>query len=106
MRQISFLPEFRSWQRAARAALQNELPPDEIAWAELATDDPSLALFEEADPAEQANHASPYRVPKKFLQLAQQVSLHSDAQRWALLYRMLWRLPHGEPKLLEVFVDP
>ncbi len=31
--------------------------------------------------------------------------LHSDARRWATLYRLLWRLTHGEPKLLEIAVD-
>ena len=25
--------------------------------------------------------------------------------RWALLYRILWRLVHGEPRLLDVAVD-
>jgi len=34
------------------------------------------------------------------------VALHSDERRWALLYRLVWRLTHGESKLLEVAVDP
>ena len=107
MQQISFVPDFRSWQRAARAALQSELPPDTVAWQELAAKDPSLALFDETEPAARSQPAaSRFRVPKKFLELAAQVALHSEPQRWALLYRMLWRLTHGDPKLLEVFVDP
>jgi DNA polymerase len=28
-----------------------------------------------------------------------------DPERWALLYRVLWRLTHGEPRLLDVVVD-
>jgi len=34
------------------------------------------------------------------------VACHRDARRWALLYRLLWRLTHGEPRLLDIGVDP
>ena len=37
---------------------------------------------------------------------AMQVACHRDPKRWALLYRLLWRLTHGEPRLLEIVVDP
>ncbi len=47
-----------------------------------------------------------FRVPKVFCDLAQLVGLHRDECRWALLYRIVWRLTHGEPKLLEIAVDP
>lgn len=33
------------------------------------------------------------------------MALHRDESRWALLYRIVWRLTHGEPKLLEIPVD-
>src|SRR3712207_4303510 len=45
------------------------------------------------------------RVPKAFVSLAEVVACHRDEQRWATLYRVLWRLAHGEPNLLEVAVD-
>lgn len=38
------------------------------------------------------------RVPAGFLELCQSVILHSDPQRFGLLYRLLWRLAH-EPGL-------
>ncbi len=38
--------------------------------------------------------------------MAERVSCHREARRWALLYRVLWRLTHGEPRLLEIAVDP
>ncbi len=47
-----------------------------------------------------------FRVPKEFLPLARKASFHRDERRWALLYRVLWRLTHGEPKLLEIASDP
>ncbi len=106
MEQISFLPTFASWQAAARRALQRKIAPDEIAWEELGEDQPPLALFEEIDPPNELPPAARFRVPKRFLALARLVSLHRAASRWALLYRLLWRLTQGENHLLEISVDP
>jgi DNA polymerase len=102
--QISFAPNFPAWQKAARTALNRNLGPDRVAWEELGRDAPGLDLFDEAEPA--TNSTSRFRVPKKFIGLAQLVALHSDERRWALLYRLLWRLTHGEPNLIEIVIDP
>lgn len=106
MQQITFRPTFEDWQRVARAALQQSIAPAEIVWAELSDDQPALDMFEEVEPAQTApaRNAS-HRVPKAFVELARLVALHRDPQRWAFLYRVLWRLTHGEPKLLEIVVD-
>ncbi len=106
MEQVSFLPTFASWQAAARRALQREISPDQIAWEELGEAQPALSLFEEAEPPNEPPPASHFRVPKRFLALAKLISLHRDASRWPLLYRLLWRLTHGETHLLEISVDP
>jgi len=45
-------------------------------------------------------------VPRAFLEIARSVSCHADAGRWDALYRVLYRLMHGEPSLLEVVTDP
>ncbi|HJT81351.1 MAG TPA: UdgX family uracil-DNA binding protein [Chthoniobacterales bacterium] len=105
MQQITFAPTFSAWQRAARNALNLEVPPDEISWSEIHRDQPGLDLFDETEAAVH-NGRSRHLVPRKFFDLASLTALHSDEQRWALLYRLLWRLTHGEPKLLEIFVDP
>ncbi|MEP6937906.1 MAG: UdgX family uracil-DNA binding protein [Chthoniobacterales bacterium] len=106
MLQISFLPKFESWQRVARSALQRDLPPEAIVWEELAGEEPALGLFDEVgDKTENAARKSAFQVPKKFLDLARAILLHRDERRWALLYRLVWRLTHGEPKLLEISVD-
>ncbi|MDQ3039812.1 MAG: UdgX family uracil-DNA binding protein [Pseudomonadota bacterium] len=44
-------------------------------------------------------------VPRPFLPLAARVLAHRDPQRHALLYRMLWRMSHGEPQLLTHVTD-
>ena len=105
MPQITFAPTFEPWQRAARRALQQGIPPGEIEWQELESAQPALGLFEEMEDAPPANGAV-FRVPKEFLPLARKASFHRDERRWALLYRLLWRLTHGEPKLLQIASDP
>jgi probable DNA metabolism protein len=50
--------------------------------------------------------ASTLRVPASFLRLAAAVACHRDGSRWDDLYRVLWRLTHGDPALLDVATDP
>ena len=106
MEQVTFRPTFPDWQNAARSALQRNISPNDIVWQELLGDEPALDIFEEADISPNEQSAPQFRVPKAFLDLARTVSMNRDPRRWALLYRILWRLTHGEPKLLEVAVDP
>ena len=106
MQQVTFAPTFQDWQGAARGALQSGIHPDDAVWQELLADQPSLDIFDEADATTATERRSAFRVPKAFVELARTVALHRDNRRWALLYRLLWRLTHGEPKLLEIAVDP
>ncbi len=102
-RQLTFLPTFEAWQRAARSALNAELPPPGIIWETLGANNPGLDLFEESPSA--PSTPSRHRVPKLFVTLARRVACHRDPKRWSLLYRILWRLTHGEPHLLELITD-
>lgn len=103
MEQVSFVANFAGWQNAARRAIASGLLPEQIVWEEMAQNEPGLALFDEA---ENNGQGPQFFVPKKFVDVARLVSLHFDRQRWSLLYHLLWRITHGEPKLLEIFVDP
>ncbi len=105
MRQITFAPVFREWQRLARIALSESVQPGQISWGELHGEQPSLALFEETTSGA-APPASAFRVPRDFVELAQRVACHRSEDRWGLLYRLLWRLTHGEPHLMKIAVDP
>jgi probable DNA metabolism protein len=77
--------DFEGWRDGARALAQTRVPASEIVWqvgeapADLFGDEAVLA------PAAPA----PFRVPRAFLDLAQSVILHSDPQRFALLYTLL-----------------
>ena len=88
---------FADWRTAARHLASRHIRPEEVVFH----DREQSALFEApAGPAE-----SPIRVPPDFLKLASLVALHRDSSRWFLLYRVLYRLTHGERHLLEIDVD-
>lgn len=96
------------WRRAARQALSLGLAPNECVWS--SPDAPQSDLFAVplADAAPSAAGAPPavVAVPRAFLDRARRVACHRDPQRWALLYRMLWRIAQGERALLDDVTDP
>jgi uracil-DNA glycosylase len=103
VKQITIAPNLVAWRREARQLLARDLAPGAVAWEEISSSEPALPIFDEVESESSPNRR--FFVPKEFLALAELVALHADPARWALLYRILWRLTHGEPKLLAVFVD-
>ena len=49
--------------------------------------------------------APAFSVPRSFMERSAEAILHRDADRFAFLYRVLWRL-RREPGLMEISVDP
>ncbi|MDQ6810011.1 MAG: UdgX family uracil-DNA binding protein [Verrucomicrobiota bacterium] len=86
--------------------LSSGIAPERIAWQEIGAADPALPLFEDTEDVVAASKVAQFSVPKAFVQTARVVALHTDARRWGLLYRVLWRLTHGERKLMDIAVDP
>jgi probable DNA metabolism protein len=104
MHQVTFAPTFSGWQHTARGALGAGWKPDDILWQEIDAAQPSLDLAAEPEPAQL--RPSEVKVPRAFVTVAGRVACHRDAKRWPLLYRVLWRLTHGEHRLLDIVVDP
>lgn len=93
------IPTFEDWRTAARNMLAIAAKPDEIVWrTESETD-----LFASA-PTPNLQPATPIFVPRAFIDVARKAALHSDPQRFALLYRILWRLQQNRA-LLEDAAD-
>lgn len=103
MHALTFAPSFSAWQKAARRALHEQWPPGHVLWQELGADQPLLDLAEE--PETTSGPISRAKVPKSFVECATRVACHADSVRWTLLYRVLWRLSHGEHELMQVIVD-
>ncbi|MFV1528279.1 MULTISPECIES: UdgX family uracil-DNA binding protein [unclassified Phaeobacter] len=75
-----------AWRRAARGFLAQNIPPDAILWNnECAA--PDLFASEARPPS-----GGEVQVPRSFVTLADKVVWHSDPNRFARLYRFLWRL--------------
>ena len=88
---LSEADDFDFWRERARTLVQCGVPHDRITWVEpggsadlFAHGEPSLPLPPE--------NARPVRASKHFMELARNAILHSDTRRFALLYRLLWRL--------------
>ena len=101
------LPEpddFEFWRDQARALVQCDVPPDRVAWADSHGGGDLFSGGRRRLPAPPKN-AHPVRASRAFVQLAKSAICHSDPERFALLYRLLWRL-QGNPRLLEDGADP
>lgn len=92
--------DFDGWRRLARAALQAELPPEQVAWRD-AGSAPDL----QASGVLHDENGATIRVPSGLVDLARQVICHRSSERFALLYRLLWRIAHGERALLDIPID-
>jgi DNA polymerase len=103
MREVVFDPTFDGWRAAARGLLAAGVAPHEIAWTERGAEQPLLAGLV-AERGERGATAAA-RVPRAFLASAPRAACFRDPSRWALFYQILWRLTHGEPRLMDVVVD-
>lgn len=99
MRSVDPGDGFASWRDAARNLLAANVSPLEVIWE---TED---NLFGSSVVREEPAVAR-LKVPADFMPLAEAVACHSDPTRWALLYRILWRLVKGgERNLLAIASD-
>src|SRR4051812_18722168 len=94
--------DFDGWRKAARLLAMNDVAPTDATWI-VAGDEPEL-FAAEAQPLLEARPGT-FNVPAQFVDLASTVILHRDPERFALLYRMLWRL-RGNHDLLQLATDP
>jgi DNA polymerase len=96
--------DFPGWREAARTLRAAQVAPDETLWTvDGSGERPGEAAFTTAKGAPAG--APTFTVPKAFLELADTVILHRSDERFALLYRLLWRLER-EPDLLRSPSDP
>ncbi len=94
--------DFEEWRAAARALLMRGVPPDEVRWEEAGEGD----LFAASpDAALSITRRAVGTVPERFIGLARIALHHTDPKRFALLYRLLFRL-QKDKGLLALRSDP
>ncbi|MES2546664.1 MAG: UdgX family uracil-DNA binding protein [Pseudomonadota bacterium] len=94
--------DFEGWRDASRALLAQNIPPEDVDWRQ---GEGSNNLFDTPEFMPNTQQSQQVTVPRDFIDLCRKAILHSDPSRFALLYRLLWRLKQ-EPGLLRVSFDP
>jgi DNA polymerase len=103
--------DFEGWRKAARALALDDVAPSDVTWTvrgalqgTIQGGTPELFEPPAATPPLETSHGS-FNVPAKFVELAQSAILHRDGERFAILYRLLWRL-RSNHDLLNIATDP
>ncbi|MGX4643251.1 UdgX family uracil-DNA binding protein [Massilia sp. SYSU DXS3249] len=97
---------FAEWRAAARDLLVHEVAPERVTWNQVGVLDTDLfsgapASIPSADnaPAESPlQPAPPHRlsVPRALMEMLEKAACCRVPDRWAFLYRVIWRWQHGE----------
>jgi DNA polymerase len=94
--------DWEGWRNAARALAIEGISPEDVAWSVGQPDD----LFADGEPAPTPAPTGGFTVPRALVALAETAIQARDPQRFALLYRLIWRAHAGEKHLLELTTDP
>jgi DNA polymerase len=100
---LNSLNDFAEWRVAARALLLRGTRPEEVIW-----EDPAAPIDLFAEPEERPPDVAGRAVgvvPPRFIELAEAAICHRETIRFALLYRLLFRL-QKDRGLIEVRSDP
>ena len=92
--------DFEGWRDAARTLVAGGVPPGEVIWQ---VGDATADLF--GDEGVLGGSVTPMRVPRRFVELAREVVLHSDTERFGLLYTLLKRIA-ADSHVIEDSADP
>lgn len=95
--------DFDGWRKAARTLVLHHVEPRDITWTVRGGE---VELFAPPAPSPilEVNDGT-FNVSAKFVELAKAAILHRDVERFAILYRLLWRLRDNHD-LIEVATDP
>jgi DNA polymerase len=106
---------FEEWRAAARELIAHAAAPESVEWAASEADgdlfsfgdaaaQPAVAVAaQEAEAAPSV--ASSLRVPRELMEMLAGAACFSAADRWAFLYKVLWRWQRGERDVMSA-ADP
>jgi uracil-DNA glycosylase len=95
MVQVVISNAFVSWQQTARELIRRGVPPEDVSWV-------VTSAAKALDSQQPTDKGASFSVPRRFIELAQAAAVHSSADRWDIMYRVLWRLVRENRKLLEL----
>ncbi|HYO24682.1 MAG TPA: TIGR03915 family putative DNA repair protein, partial [Lacipirellulaceae bacterium] len=103
-----FVRDFDHWRSLARRLIASQTIPGMVNFRSAGARQAEFWDAAEADPsspAAEVGSARAFAVPQKFLDYARFAACHRDGDSWNLLYHLLWRLTHGERRLLDDAAD-
>ncbi len=96
--------DWGGWRAAARGLALEGVPPEEVVWSVGEPDD--LFASDAPEPPPAAAPSGMFTVPRALVELAETCIQHRDPERFALLYRLIWRAHGGEKSIMEQATDP
>ena len=94
--------DWGGWRNSARDLALGGVRPEDVVWSVQAPDD----LFAGGEDAPVARPAGTFNVSRALVELAETAIQARDPERFALLYRLIWRAHSGERHVLELTTDP
>ena len=91
MKRISIEPSFAAWRLAARELLRQRIEPGSVEWVEGGENAAESFTRQAASPV----LVTP-AIPRELLKWLKAAACFRAPDRWALLYRVLWRWTQGE----------
>lgn len=104
---VGTIHSFEQWRQVSRQLLQHNIPPEQTHWQTETQNElfGNEASVHDLNLKSAHQNTPPFKVSKEFIDLASTAACYRCDKRWALLYRVLWRLTHGEPYLLKIASD-
>lgn len=96
---LAYETDFDGWRKAARTLALHDIAPSNVSW--------SIEEKEQLFAATPLSNSTlgAFNVPSIFIERARTAILNRDPERFAHLYRLLWRL-RKNPDLMDVTTDP
>ncbi|MEM9828565.1 MAG: UdgX family uracil-DNA binding protein [Planctomycetota bacterium] len=109
--------DFEDFRSIARDLIVRGIHPRDVMWGDRNAG--GMTLFDDASLFHESASAGPasptdtdsksprpaFTVPKRYLEVAHRASHHRSTERWELLYRVLYRITHGEAHLMRIETD-
>ncbi len=95
--------DFMYWRDQARHLIQCGIPPERVSWTDGQSSGDLFSSGNDVLPPIPDSEPT-VRSSRRFMSLARNAALHSDPERFALLYALLWRLQKA-PRLMEDKTD-
>ena len=103
--------DYPSWRAEAKRALGCGVDPGSILWVDALAAQQTLPLVAAASSTVEAangmdgRNGATLNLPRRFVEIAALAACHRQAGKWAILYRLLWRIVHDGRSLLDVASD-